>query len=196
MGLAAVIIFAKLHLIPAAGIYRIDLATAEWFASIRTEPLTQFFLLITQFGATQVVLVIALIALCFFLVRMRTYALPFFLALVGNALTVALVKESIARARPSADLAVYLENLFSFPSGHSAIAVVAYGFIAYALARRARGMMRTLVIPVLATLLIALIGVSRLYLGVHYLSDVIGGFLFGGVWLWAAILLRKGDYRP
>lgn len=195
LALAALVVAAKLRLIPTAGISALDRAVEAWVVGMRAPGATDFFLLITQFGGTSVVLAVALIALCLFLWRMRTYALPFFIAVLGNSLTVAVVKESLQRARPPADFAYYLETFFSFPSGHSAVAVTVYGFIAYALARMVRGKAAKALILGAAALFILLIGASRLYLGVHYLSDVLGGFAFGALWLSIGVLAHRYKVR-
>lgn len=181
----------KLQLVPTAGLSAVDLSVTQWFASVRTPAMTDFFLLMTQFGGTGAVLVVSVVAFGYFLWRMRTYALPFLLAVLGNSLTVFFLKEALQRARPSADFAYYFETLFSFPSGHSAIAVAAYGFIAYALVRTAQGRAAKSAVIIGAVIFILLIGISRLYLGVHYLSDVIGGFVFGGAWLLIGILAHR-----
>jgi undecaprenyl-diphosphatase len=89
------------------------------------------------------------------------------------------------RARPG--VAIYPENSFSFPSGHATIAVAFYGFLTYALIRSSKKWKRKINIFFVGFILIFLIGFSRLYLGVHYFSDVWGGYLAGAIWLIIAI---------
>jgi membrane-associated phospholipid phosphatase len=76
---------------------------------------------------------------------------------------------------------------WSFPSGHSSGALMIYGMLAYLLARAIPSRWIHDAIAVAAAFLIALIGLSRMYLGVHYFSDVIGGYAAGIVWLAACI---------
>ena len=72
---------------------------------------------------------------------------------------------------------------YSFPSGHAFSAVVVYGLIAYWLSRKA-DMKRRILIWTAAVILMAIVGVSRVYLGQHYPTDVIGGYFAGSCWLW------------
>jgi undecaprenyl-diphosphatase len=77
---------------------------------------------------------------------------------------------------------------YSFPSGHAMFAATVYGMFAYLLARQAKRAWLQVVIYVAAGAMIALVGFSRIYLGVHYLSDVAAGILLGIVWLMVCIL--------
>ena len=85
------------------------------------------------------------------------------------------------RARPG-ELLYSGWSAFSFPSGHSTVNVVLYGFLAFLIAREFRPALRVSVALGAATL-IFLIAFSRLYLGAHWLSDVLGGLAFGSAWL-------------
>ncbi|WP_051571590.1 phosphatase PAP2 family protein [Ruminiclostridium cellobioparum] len=91
------------------------------------------------------------------------------------------LKWLINRNRPDILKLVEVTGL-SFPSGHSMAAISFYGFIIYLCGRFYKGKYKNLVIfPIV--ILIALVGLSRIYLGVHYSSDVLGGFSFGVLWL-------------
>jgi len=114
----------------------------------------------------------------------KKFILPWALIAVGTEAIIFLVKIWFHRPRPL--LAVFLENTFSFPSGHSAIALAFYGYLAYILLKLFNT--QRLVILISFSLLIAFIGFSRLYLGVHYLSDVLVGYLVG------LIVLSLGIY--
>ena len=78
---------------------------------------------------------------------------------------------------------MYLEKSFSFPSGHATIAVAFYGFIIYFLIKNVKSWNRKINIFFTGFILIILIGFSRLYLGVHFVSDVWAGYLIGAIWL-------------
>jgi undecaprenyl-diphosphatase len=84
-------------------------------------------------------------------------------------------------------MAVYAENSFSFPSGHATIGVAFYGFVGYVLMRFAKSWNMKVNIFFATILIIIAIGVSRVYLGVHYISDVWSGYLVGSMWLIIAI---------
>ncbi len=107
-------------------------------------------------------------------------------AIVGGGVLDLALKVLVHRPRPSFTDAFAAAPGWSFPSGHSMGSLVGYGMLAYLLVLRARGGARAAVI-VGAALLVLLIGFSRLYLGVHYFSDVVGGYAAGVVWLSACV---------
>lgn len=112
-------------------------------------------------------------------------ALSLLLAAAGGQGVVYGLKALFHRARPEA---VFASLGYSFPSGHSFAAVTLYGMLAYWLAR---GQERPRAVGVwgAGVLLILLIGFSRIYLGVHYASDVAAGFAAGLPWLWGCLAL-------
>ena len=81
-----------------------------------------------------------------------------------------------------------LESTFSFPSGHATIAISFYGFVFYLLFKRYKFFGKIVVVPA-AILVGLLIGLSRIYLGAHFISDVLSGYLVGILWLIIAIAL-------
>jgi undecaprenyl-diphosphatase len=95
-------------------------------------------------------------------------------------LSLATLKWSLERERP---LNIYSgHETFSFPSGHATTAMMVYGFLAFLLARGRPRHWRALLLS-LAGVLIVAIGLSRLYLGMHWLSDVVAGFALGLAWI-------------
>ena len=93
-----------------------------------------------------------------------------------------ILKLIIARPRPQV-LKLVLENGYSFPSGHSMISAAFYGLIIYFIWKNVKNTKLKYISCILLALLILLIGVSRIYLGVHYATDVIGGFIIGFIYL-------------
>jgi len=98
-----------------------------------------------------------------------------------------LLKNTFARPRP--EMAVYAESSFSFPSGHSAASVAFFGFLTYILIRGRIG--NVFVSFLVGASLVFLIGVSRIYLVEHYLSDVLNGYLVGALWALLGIWLAE-----
>lgn len=108
-------------------------------------------------------------------------------AVAGNVLTVAALKLIFARPRPV--LGYFVETSGSFPSGHAAISVAFYGTLLYALARSGR--VNHVAAIMLASILAFAIGVSRLLLIEHFLSDVLNGWLIGSLWLLVGVTIAE-----
>ncbi len=131
-------------------------------------------------------------ATAFFLIRRRWLEAGFTLFTASNFVITAILKIVIARPRPP----YYLPNpadtfplidQYSFPSGHVLFFVVFFGFIAYLAWLNPTGRVRIPIIAVCAVLIL-LIGPSRVYLGAHWASDVLGSYIIGILWLLSIIL--------
>jgi membrane-associated phospholipid phosphatase len=109
------------------------------------------------------------------------------LGLIGNQTTVFLLKALFQRPRP--EFAVYHESTAAFPSGHSAASVVVFGYLTFVLIREK--VVPRIVAGIAGLLIIVMVGLSRLYLLEHYLSEVISGYLVGAVWLVLAICVTE-----
>ncbi len=96
------------------------------------------------------------------------------------------LKLIIRRQRPPR-LQIIAENGYSFPSGHSMISFAYYGFLIYLVNKNIKNKKIKTPLIVFLSLLILVIGISRIYLGVHYVTDVIGGFVFGFIYLFLLI---------
>lgn len=108
-------------------------------------------------------------------------------ALAGGSLLDVALKLLFHRPRPTWDVPLMTAHGFSFPSGHAMGSLVAYGMLAYLLVRVTHTKRQALAAIASAVGLTILIGLSRMYLGVHYFSDVIGGYAAGAVWLTTCI---------
>ena len=102
------------------------------------------------------------------------------------------MKWTVQRARPDEVIAYPMPTSFSFPSGHALFATAFYGSFAVIVLPRLTGWARVLAWVTLTTLVLA-IGASRIFLGVHYPSDVIGGFLAGAVCISGLLSLRPTE---
>ncbi len=182
----------SLAIISNGSIIALDSYLVNLFYFYREEWLAVFFSLVTFLGSSSVVIIVAIaLTSLFFVKRKFAYILPFVTAFFGAEFSVYVLKEVVGRVRPPVDMAFLVENSFSFPSGHATIAVALYGFIIYILFREFGSRLRRMATLFIGVLLIFLIGLSRLYLGVHFLSDVVGGFLLGLLWLIIGIVVSK-----
>ena len=167
-----------------------DVRVANLLAVFRSADLTNFFTWITLLGKWQVVSIFTIATiLLLWIWKKRSYIRPLLLGIIGSEIFTFIGKVVFHRARPN--IALYAENSFSFPSGHATIAIAFYGFLAYLLIRNAKNWKNKINVFFVSFIVIILIGFSRIYLGVHYLSDVWGGYLAGAIWLIIAISLSE-----
>ncbi|MGH7720321.1 MAG: phosphatase PAP2 family protein [Gemmatimonadaceae bacterium] len=160
-----------------------DEAVLTWMSQHRIEWIERSLLEITALGDGVVVMVIAAVAALFlFITKHRYSAFLLLFATAGGLVLNAVLKQSFARPRPSVFERLDQVYTTSFPSGHAMTAAIVYATVAYLAARlETRRWMRFVTMGV-ALLLIALICLSRLYLGVHYPSDVLAGLVIGFAW--------------
>lgn len=174
----------------AAWIVMADKEFTTSLYNIRSPWLSKFLFAVTQLADQQAVFIVGAFVSVIFLFRKRYLALTaFWLAMAGVGASVRYGKTFISRARPS-DVAYYEVEHFSFPSGHATTSLALYGLLAYFLYRHyhRRSQYQSLAVWI-AAVLILLIGFSRIYLGVHFLSDVLAGYLLGLLWLLVGVSL-------
>src|SRR6266542_3233073 len=161
-----------------------DAQLSTWLHSHGTPSLTSAMIVASSFGSTATVTCIAVALGLYLLWRQRFYWLTAVATSVaGGALLNRLLKYAFHRPRPHFDDPILKLTSYSFPSGHTMMATVLYGALAaYLLAKTPDRRWRVLII-MSASLLIALVGFSRIYLGAHYLSDVLGAMAEGLAWL-------------
>jgi membrane-associated phospholipid phosphatase len=171
---------------------RWDVRFATWLHQHAWRPLVDFFDVVTYAGNGVVLgIVVGAVALLFWRHGRRADALFLGAAFAGAALINGLLKLAFHRPRPELAF-VHLET-YSFPSGHAAVATATFGALAYLLCLRPNA--RRVALALGATALIALVGFSRLYLGAHYLSDVLAGTCFGLFWA-SLCAIAYTLYRP
>jgi undecaprenyl-diphosphatase len=155
-----------------------------------TPALTELMHRASTWGAPRNLGIIGAAAAVLFLVRgWPRGALLVSLTLIGAGLLDGALKLAFGRERPESFFETYPSpTSFSFPSGHSLFATAFFGGLAVLLWGRVRGPALRAAIWLVAVALILLIGASRVYLGVHYPSDVLGGFAAGTVWVGAVAL--------
>jgi membrane protein DedA with SNARE-associated domain/membrane-associated phospholipid phosphatase len=178
-------------------IVRFDRVVDDYLHSHATAPLTTFFLVVTAFGSLEAMVFLGVVVAAV-LARGRRWTLlgTWLAAVVGSAVLDWLLKGLFQRPRPHFAHPLVVETSYSFPSGHAMESFVAYGMLAYFAVLALRSWEARVAVVCGAALLVVLIGFSRMYLGVHYFSDVIAGYAAGGVWLSALITgaetIRRG----
>ncbi len=162
---------------------RFDRATLFWIEAHSPGWLDGPMRLVTALGYYQVVLpLLAAAVLAFYLKGWRLSATLLIVSTAGGSLLTAVLKAVFGRARPDLFDSGYTASFYSFPSGHATVAVGFYGALTLILAYRLSGLARWVVVAC-GVLLVLLIGFSRLYLGVHYPTDVLAGYLAAPLWV-------------
>jgi undecaprenyl-diphosphatase len=181
-----------LTVIGEGGVTDIDRQVQAFFVDHREPALTSFMSLATYFGDSSVTLIVVLLLGLLWSWQTRTIN-PLALlvgAYVGARITETTVKMLTHRPRPPAEEAIGEFTRFAFPSGHATYASAIYGTVAV-LAIASLGWNKRRVIWAVTACLIAVVGLSRIYLGAHWLTDVLGGIILGAVWAMCLITTTR-----
>jgi undecaprenyl-diphosphatase len=184
--LAAAGLFSRIavDVLSGTGITLLDAELAQWF-QLHTSTLANSVLLFITYlhGNLGTLLMALLLAWYFYLRRARYWLFAVMVAVPGGMLLNVLLKSVFRRTRPSFANPLLTLPTYSFPSGHAVNATLLYGLAACWLVGQVRNPCARIAIAAGACLMVALVGFSRIYLGVHYLSDVLAGVLEGCAWL-------------
>jgi membrane-associated phospholipid phosphatase len=154
-------------------------------------------LVLTTLSATPTIVVLTVLGVIVARLLFHRWREPLFIAfaVAGEALVFTLTTLVVKRARPEVPKLDVSPPTSSFPSGHTAAAVCFYGAVAaLVLWHSRRGWLRVIVVGV-AVVLPLVIGVSRMYRGMHFPTDVLGGLVLGTLWLTTVVVLVMGDDR-
>ena len=160
--------------LPSDALHTVDVAITQALAGARTPVMTLFMQSISTLCAPVTLLVICLALMAVY--RSKHYSIPIAINLMVSVSLNYTLKNVFLRERPPLMYRAVAETGYSFPSGHAMAAGAFYGFLIYMVAQSGWPKSAKRCVISLLTLLIGLIGFSRVYLGVHYLSDVIAGF--------------------
>ncbi len=160
----------------------------RWLVSrvlyFRSPEVTAFMKAITHLGGGITIAGGSLICILILSMKRRwEYALGHLTAVAGGSILVYVLKVAVHRPRPITETSLVRAWGWSFPSGHAMMSVIFYGMVSYFLVRDIRAWRLQVFTVTMAVFLVFLIGLSRIYLQVHYLSDVLAGFAGGMFWL-------------
>jgi membrane protein DedA with SNARE-associated domain/membrane-associated phospholipid phosphatase len=160
----------------------VDQGLYQFLQDLRTPWGDRLMVIVTELGDSVVIALVAAAVLAWLVWRRNWHAAWYWGAAVGfGQLAASLIKLVLQRPRPITDIYNGISS-YSFPSGHATMSMVVYGFLAVLIARHLSSSYRWIVYA-LAALLISSISISRLYLGAHWLSDVLGGLSLGLAWV-------------
>jgi len=170
-------------------LFHLDLKINAYVIRVANPGLTGFLGTITHLGSIYLVLIVAIIVGTILLIRKNWWRLlALFLAVAIGQAVLSILKVVIQRPRPETEMFVFS---YSFPSGHVFSATAIYGFCIYLTFRFIKNGTAKWILSALLALLILLIGFSRIYLGVHWLSDTLAGYVTGFAWLLFCIFFAK-----
>jgi membrane-associated phospholipid phosphatase len=166
------------------GVTVLDVHVAAWFHAHAVPPVTQFMLGISAMnGIAGISILTVLVALFFVWKRDWYWLLGLVLAVPGGMLLNLLIKFAFHRQRPSFVDPIVTLSSYSFPSGHTLASTVFYGTLAAFFMPRVKTAKQRVAILLAALLMVILVGLSRIYLRAHFLSDVLAAFAEGLAWL-------------
>ena len=197
--LVAVFIVLAILVTKWSAISALDVAINASFQPFRSPWLLELFLLVTTFGTVIFAgLAVASVSVLLFWAERPRLLLPLWVSFFGAEFTTWIAKYAVNRARPQ-----FLDGIVelnpSFPSGHATASTVVLGFIGYLLASTQPTREQQVEVGFWFAMAIASVCFSRLFLSLHFLSDVLAGLLVGGLWLLIGICIcewQKSRYSP
>ena len=166
----------------------IDLTMQQVFINMRTDLLTPFMKVVTHSTDT-ITIVILCAALVLIPMTRKTMGLPLTAAALINMGTYKAMKHIFLRARPDVVYHIVEQGGYSFPSGHSAASMLVYGLLFYLVGKYCKNQKLKVLLQVVCGILVLTVGPSRLYVGVHWATDVLAGWCVGAAVLMATVYL-------
>ena len=169
---------------------QLDDEVTKFIISLRNPILTEYFIFMTKAGDLYGYLIVVGIYLLIskLILKRWKYVLQTTLVLILATASNVMLKRFINRARPGIEHLVSVETL-SYPSGHAMSAMAFYGFLIYLCTKfRINKFLKFSLIALLGFIILS-IGISRIYLGVHFPSDIVGGYIAGLIWVFFCILV-------
>ncbi|MCM3116853.1 phosphatase PAP2 family protein [Neobacillus sp. MER 74] len=170
-------------------IIHFDRTIIDAVQGMETPFLTSVMKFFTFIGSAPFVIVLSLFLLLFLykVLHHRLELILFVAAIVGSAILNGILKNFFQRVRPEFHRLIEIEG-YSFPSGHAMNAFTVYGIITFLLWRHITSSLGRWALIFVSMVMIIAIGISRIYLGVHYPSDIIGGYFASAFWITTAII--------
>jgi undecaprenyl-diphosphatase len=173
-------------------IVKTDMSILNFMATNRTPFLNQFMLFTTYLGKGEIIILgMVFVSIILILLRRWFFFYALLISVTIGELFVWIIKNLVDRPRPPTSSALVIENSFSFPSGHTFVALAFYGLLTYFLVRFINKKWLKKLVIFFGTLIVVLISLSRIYLGAHWFSDVVASLASGLAWLSILIMTTK-----
>ncbi|WP_051271051.1 phosphatase PAP2 family protein [Shimazuella kribbensis] len=172
-------------------LYHFDTTIIDWIGSFVKPPFTAIMKIFTFLGSPLALFLLVLICVSWMLWKKRRWeALFLTIGITGGGVFNLFLKWIFHRQRPTLHRLIE-ESGYSFPSGHSMGSIIFYGMLCMLLILFLNSRKAKVVVVLITVIIIISIGLSRIYLGVHYPSDVLAGYAAGGVWLTICLMGLK-----
>ena len=157
-----------------------DSLISSYIIGIRSDKLTNIMINFTNIGSAYALIVISILLLCF--IKSKRIPLTIIINLITVFLLSQLFKVIFHRTRPDE---LFLVNAYgySYPSGHTMVSTAFYGYLLSLIYKHTKNKLLKIILTIFISILLLFIYISRIYLGVHYLSDIISGFSLGIIYL-------------
>ena len=170
--------------------FKLDVAISHAVQNLNSQLFSRIMWLVTDIGNQPLmVIVVATSSFLLLFTGLRREAAISSISTAMAVLSGSLIKLIVDRPRPTADIvrvSVWLSDK-SFPSGHTLVFTVFFGFLLYLIFKKSKFSPLNIILALVFLSLIVTVGLSRIYLGAHWPSDVLGGYLLGLVWLFITI---------
>ena len=186
----SIVLIALIIIVKSKDFLMIDTKFYNFISSFITNNMTTIFKTITALGSAKFLIGLSIILIL--IIKNSKISLYILLNLLLSSTLNSILKKIVIRPRPL-EINLIKEKGYSFPSGHTMTSVAFYGFLIYLIYKYIKNKYLKYSLISLLTIVSLLIGLSRIYLGVHYLSDVIGGIIFGLIYLIIFISIVNKD---
>ena len=192
LAIALGVIWWMIHMVIIEKEEDFDTAVISYLSAHVTPGMTGFMKSMTFLGSRQFLLTAYLIIICWFIFFQKRRRTALNVAVIGSVgiLLVTLLKNVFQRPRPMHPMSVPLDT-YSFPSGHTTSGFIFFGLLIVLSWKAKIAPVYKYILSILLLLISVLIGISRIYLGMHFPSDVIAGFCLGYAWLAIAVLVLE-----
>lgn len=171
-------------LVKGDSIAKFDNSIFDFVSSFRSDTVTSYFRFFTKIGDVKGYLIIVALSIILTIIVFKKwkYTIQIIVVLALASVSNLILKRVFERTRPDIEQLVIAKSL-SYPSGHAMSAMAFYGFLIFLVSRFKWNITAKIGAIILLAIVILSIGISRIYLGVHYPSDIVGGYIAGLIWV-------------